>query len=138
MNKKVLTLCAGLLLAGGTFGTINAAISATAQAAAAELTISEKYVVDYGKYFVLERANLYTGSWTSTGSDKFYLTEDAQGNLVYSIDPDLKDKSAYWTIEDVTSNNDPRECRKAYFGFRQRKCRCKWKLESCNFGYYCS
>ena len=108
MNKKVLTLCAGLLLAGGTFGTINAAISATAQAAAAELTISEKYVVDYGKYFVLERANLYTGSWTSTGSDKYYLTEDAQGNLVYSIDPDLKDKSAYWTIEDVTSNNDPR------------------------------
>ena len=111
MNKKVLTLCAGLLLAGGAFGTVNAAVSKYAKAAAKELTTTtspEKWVVDYGKYFVLERANLYTSSWTSTGSDKYFLTMDASGQLVYTLDPSLKNKNAYWKIEDVTPTNDSR------------------------------
>ena len=109
MNKKVLTLCAGLLLAGGAFGTANAAISASAKKAAKELTTNEKWVVDYGKYFVLERTAHFTGnSWGSTGTDKYFLTVNKDGKLVYTTKSNLKDKSAYWTIEDVTPTNDPK------------------------------
>ena len=98
---------ASLLLAGGVLSSANAAISATAQAAAAELTANEQWVVDYGKYFVLERANYYaSGAWTANAS--YFLTKDLNGNLVYSSDRSLEDKDAYWTIKDVTPTNDPK------------------------------
>ena len=107
MNKKFSTLMASLLLAGGVLSSANAAISATAQAAAAELTANEQWVVDYGKYFVLERANYYaSGVWTANAS--YFLTKDLNGNLVYSSDRSLEDKDAYWTIKDVTPTNDPK------------------------------
>ena len=108
MNKKFSTLMAGLLLAGGVLSSANAAISATAQAAADELTANEQWVVDYGKYFVLERLNFHdksTGSWSANAD--YYLTMDNNGQLVYTNIPSFEDKDAYWTIEDVTTTNDP-------------------------------
>ena len=108
MNKKFSTLMASLLLAGGVLSSANAAISATAQAAAAELTANEQWVVDYGKYFVLERLNFHdksTGSWSANAD--YYLTMNNNGQLVYTNNPSFEDKDAYWTIEDVTTTNDP-------------------------------
>ena len=110
MNKKVLTLCAGFLLAGSLMGgNVYAAYTNTAAEAALTVTSNEDYPIDYGKYFVLERANFYDrSSSTWTPNADYYLTMDANGQLIYTDNSFFKDKSAYWTITDVTPVNDPR------------------------------
>ena len=75
MNKKVFTLCAGLLLAGGMFSTADAAL---------------KDIVD-GKYHYIQITN---GS--STG---YYLADE--GNHYLTVQDGTTNPSAFWKVEEV-------------------------------------
>ena len=75
MNKKVFTLCAGLLLAGGMFSTADAAL---------------KDIVD-GKYHYIQITN---GS--STG---YYLADE--GNHYLTVQDGTANPSAFWKVEEV-------------------------------------
>ena len=90
MNKKVLTLCAGLLLSGSAFAQ-TAGVDWVASAPNGALD-------NAGKYWQLETVNNYiTGSsWSSTGD--YYLTIK-NGSLVMSQKSDLLDESSYWTFK---------------------------------------
>ena len=58
MNKKVLTLCAGFLLAGGLFSTANAIDLRDAKA---------------GQYYQLKRtAQFQNGPWSDLDSSNYY------------------------------------------------------------------
>ena len=87
MNKKVLTLCAGLLLAGGAFSFVNAS----------EWPSDTDYVLNTGKYHLLHQVAVYNGSWSpATGAYlDYYLSADENGTPIASKS---KDTNAYWTI----------------------------------------
>ena len=87
MNKKVLTLCAGLLLAGGAFSFVNAS----------EWPSDTDYVLNTGKYHLLHQVAVYNGSWSpATGAYlNYYLSVDENGTPIVS---ESKDTNAYWTI----------------------------------------
>ena len=103
MNKKVLTLCAGLLLAGGLLSNAEASTQQLTALAGSEPV---SYVIGQGKYFKLHRtehkaASLGTGgSWTSNA--EYYLAI-VNGAVVFTSDADLYEQAAgYWTLKDVT------------------------------------
>ena len=75
MNKKVFTLCAGLLLAGGIFSTADAAL---------------KDIVD-GKYHYIQITN---GSSTN-----YYLADE--GNHYLTVQEGTTNPSAFWKVEEV-------------------------------------
>ena len=88
MNKKVLTLCAGFLLAGGLFSTANAAKLRT--------------VMDNGKYYQLKMTNeaLNTTTWSATPTtwDAQYLSIDASGaSFLHTADA----TEGFWTIKNA-------------------------------------
>ena len=88
MNKKVLTLCAGFLLAGSAFSFVNAS----------EWISDDDYVLNTGKYHLLQQVGTTTGSsWTKANAAQleYYLSIDADGEPTFSK---TKDKDAYWTI----------------------------------------
>ena len=94
MNKKVLTLCAGLLLAGGAFGVANASNWST----------DTRYVQNSDKYHLIAQ----TGDWASGSgwtqdTNGYYITVDEDGVPVFAKNIQLGDKKAYWTIR--TRNN---------------------------------
>ena len=92
MNKKVLTLCAGMLLAGGLISTANAT----------KLTD----VVDNGKYYQLKMSKYCDASaWTNTPTtwDAQYLSMDADG-FSFLNTPDAKE--GFWTIIDVQKSGE--------------------------------
>ena len=84
MNKKVLTLCAGFLLAGGMLSSLSAV----------ELTQTEP-----GKYYKLVRAaylnNPANGQWT-LDNQGFYLELDENGDL--AIDKNAANGVDYWKL----------------------------------------
>ena len=93
MNKKVLTLCAGLLLAGGAFSFVNAS----------EWYQDTQYVLNTGKYHLIQQvANHTSGSWATatTAQAEYYLSADENGTPKFSK---IKDENAYWTITTVQS-----------------------------------
>ncbi len=107
MNKKVLTLCAGFLLAGAlTGGNVYAAYTNTAAEEALTAISQEKYPIDYGKYFTLGRTAIYQGSTWSPVSDSYFLDKDATDGLVYTNIVDPENKSSFWKFEDVTEPGD--------------------------------
>ena len=72
MNKKVLTLCAGFLLAGGLFSTANA--------------IDLRDAAN-GQYYLLKRtAQFNAGSWdgSSVGLDSWYAANNG-GDMVLRL-----------------------------------------------------
>ena len=87
MNKKVLTLCAGFLLAGGMLSTANASLWES----------DDTYVLNTGKYHLLHQVAVYNGSWSAaTGAYlNYYLSAEEDGTPIFST---VKDKNAYWTI----------------------------------------
>ena len=91
MNKKVLTLCASMLLASGMFGTANAS----------EWYTDTQYVLNTGKYHLIHQvANLTSGSWAAATSAqaRYYLSADENGTPKFSK---IQDENAYWTITTV-------------------------------------
>ena len=88
MNKKVLTLCAGLLMAGGVFSSVNAT----------EWPTDDTYVLNTGKYHLIQQVATSDGSdWlqaTAPVTD-YYLSATSDGTPIFST---VKDKNAYWTI----------------------------------------
>ena len=77
MNKKVLTLCAGLLLAGGAFSFVNAS----------EWYQDTQYVLNTGKYHLIQQvANHTSGSWATatTAQAEYYLSADENGTPKFS------------------------------------------------------
>ena len=88
MNKKVLTLCASMLLASGMFGTANAS----------EWYTDTQYVLNTGKYHLIHQvANHTSGSWANAtpAQAAYYLSADENGTPKFSK---IKDENAYWTI----------------------------------------
>ena len=83
MNKKVLTLCAGFLLAGGMLSSLSAEkLSA---------------VADNGKYYKIVRGAYITGGTTWTAAtDQYYIDLDAEGEA--GIVQDFDD---YWKVVKV-------------------------------------
>ena len=88
MNKKVLTLCAGFLLAGGLFSSANAIDLRNATP---------------GQYYQLKRTAQYQSTAWTVGSllGDYYATNSA-GKAVLAQSP--ADDNSYWTIE--VKNND--------------------------------
>ena len=86
MNKKVLTLCAGFLLAGGLFSTANAIDLRNAKA---------------GQYYQLKRtAQFQNGTWIDAASTDYYLVSN-QGKVMLEqiATPHPAIENTYWTIE---------------------------------------
>ena len=86
MNKKVLTLCAGFLLAGGLFSTANAIDLRNAKA---------------GQYYQLKRtAQFQNGTWSDAASTDYYLVSN-QGKVMLEqiATPHPAIENTYWTIE---------------------------------------
>ena len=100
MNKKVLTLCAGFLLAGGLCTVANAS----------NWTTDDCYVQDSKKFHIIEQTAEITGIGgieTTTGYfNGYYLTFDANGDLVFAPNTTPKDKNAYWTITTRTNGGN--------------------------------
>ena len=88
MNKKVLTLCAGFLLAGGVLSNASAVDLINAAA-------------NQGKYYKLVRAAALNcdggGTWTPT-TDNYSLEVNKNG---LSIDNDLTNGVDYWKVTEV-------------------------------------
>ena len=86
MNKKVLTLCAGFLLAGGLFSTANA------------MKLSE---ATPGKFYHLQQVAMWNGNgnWAYlTGENlNYYMSVDTDGKTIFSTT--AKDE---WTVETKT------------------------------------
>ena len=100
MNKKVLTLCAGFVLAGGMLSVANAS----------DWSTDTRYVQNSKKYHVIEQTAEITGigsTETTTGYfNGYYLTYDANGTLVFAPSTREKDKRAYWTITTRTNGGN--------------------------------
>ncbi len=93
MNKKVLTLCAGLLLAGG-FGSVNA------------LNFKDAvYGANSGKYYLLKQTGDWDGSDWSTDPNDFYISYNANGDLVFSETVETNGYESYWTIKTKVVGN---------------------------------
>ena len=76
MNKKVLTLCVGLLLGGGALNFTNANDWS--------LTTNNN-VVNTEKYFVISQTGNFNGStWTTAGYGVLFLAKDSKGDVYYS------------------------------------------------------
>ena len=90
MNKKVLTLCAGFLLAGGMLSSLSAV----------ELTQAEP-----GKYYKLVRAaylnNSANNQWTPDNQG-FYLELDENGDL--AIDKNAANGVDYWKLTPINGD----------------------------------
>ena len=90
MNKKVLTLCAGFLLAGGMLSSLSAV----------ELTQAEP-----GKYYKLVRAaylnKTANGQWTPDNQG-FYLELDENGDL--AIDKNAANGVDYWKLTPINGD----------------------------------
>ena len=95
MNKKVLTLCAGMLLAGGLLSSVNA-----------DDWTTSIYVANSGKYHTIERTSSFDGTnWDRVGG--YYLTVDeTTGEPIFAPTAMQKDENAYWTV--VTRNDGRR------------------------------
>ena len=88
MNKKVLTLCAGFLLAGGLFSTANAIDLRDAKA---------------GQFYQLKRVSQYGGAtpdWSAVNIGDYYAV-NLKGEIVLSNS--INDRNSYWTIETKTN-----------------------------------
>ena len=90
MNKKVFTLCAGLLLAGGTF------FSANAQDQAAGLY----EVADQGTYHFVKLHQNGDISWERTWNMRV-----EGGKLVVKGDDNVPSAANLWKVAEVKSNN---------------------------------
>ena len=101
MNKKVLTLCVSALLAGGLLSNAYAAYTPTAVENAFMASSTEKYTVDYGKYFTIGRTAYTNDGSTWNNDNSYFLSMTSNGQLVYTNVASLANKSSYWTIEDV-------------------------------------
>ena len=87
MNKKVLTLCAGFLLAGGLFSTANAIDLRDAKA---------------GQYYQLKRtAQFQNGTWSDLASSNYYLVSNQGKVMLEQLAgvPASATENSYWTIE---------------------------------------
>ena len=98
MNKKVLTLCAGLVLAGGLFNAANAS----------HWTTDTRYVQNSGKYHLIKQVADFDQSasgdkWTKDPNN-YYITVDEKGVPVFAEDIQLGDKKAYWTVKTRTES----------------------------------
>ena len=93
MNKKVLTLCASALLAGGLFNVVNAA----------HWTTDTRYVQNSGKYHLIKQVADFDGTNWTADNNNYYVTVDANGVPVFAKNILTGDKKAYWTI--TTRNN---------------------------------
>ena len=93
MNKKVLTLCAGFVLASGMLSVANAS----------DWSTDTRYVQKSGKYHIIEQTGRFSGTWSPI-TNGVYLTADADGNSIYAANTVTKDENAYWTI--ITRNNN--------------------------------
>ena len=94
MNKKVLTLCAGLLLSGSVFAAHQAGVDWSNTLGALD---------NAGKYWQLNYLNYRAGAgdWT-TGGTGYYLTltDGANPQLVIATAASgLLDESSYWTLK---------------------------------------
>ena len=84
MNKKISTLMAGFLLAGGLFSTANA---------------DNVQGAEEGQYYQLKGAVYYDAGW-KTQSGVHYMVTDEAGKVILSNDADLYgSKNGYWTIK---------------------------------------
>ena len=96
MNKKVLTLCAGLILAGS-FGSINA----LGLEKAVELNGNSGKVVG-PKYYYLDRTadynNTQSGKWGAL-NDGYYLKADGDDFVYVNGTRKSGDLDAYWKVE---------------------------------------
>ncbi len=99
MNKKVLTLCASMLLAGGAFSFVNAS----------DWTTDATYVQNSKKYHIIEQTAEITGiggTETITGYfNSYYLTLDDDAP-VFAPNSTPKDKNAYWTVTTRTNGGN--------------------------------
>ncbi len=92
MNKKVLTLCAGFLLAGGMLSTANASLWES----------DDTYVLNTGKYHVLGiTARSGSSGWEKSDKNgEYVLSVNDKGEFILTKDKDSK--NAYWTITTVS------------------------------------
>ena len=88
MNKKVLTLCAGLVLAGGMLSVANASNWST----------DTRYVQNSKKYHIIEQSGCSDGADWSAASGDYFLALDADGNPIWTKEEAKKGPGAYWTI----------------------------------------
>ena len=93
MNKKVLTLCAGFLLAGSLLSTANA--------------VDIKDIAGNGKYYKMVRSSQYetgmSGGWYSStdltaGTSVMYLIQEKNGNAYASTTIPDDVRAMYWTV----------------------------------------
>ena len=91
MNKKVLTLCAGMLLAGSMLSSANASLWES----------DDTYVLNTGKYHVLGITARYGSSeWEkSDKSGEYVLSTNEKGEFI--LTKDRNKVNAYWTITTV-------------------------------------
>ena len=94
MNKKVLTLCAGFLLAGSMLSSVNASMWET----------DDTYVLNTGKYYVLgiTARNGNSGWEASNEKGEYALSVNDKGEFILTTDKD--NKAAYWTISTVSGS----------------------------------
>ena len=94
MNKKVLTLCAGFLLAGSMLSSVNASMWET----------DDTYVLNTGKYYVLgiTARNGNSGWEASNEKGEYALSANDKGEFILTTDKD--NKAAYWTISTVSGS----------------------------------
>ena len=102
MNKKVLTLCAGLILAGS-FGSVNA----LSLEKAVELNGNSGKVVG-PKFYYLEEVAEYknvsgTNTWTDKPSEYYVQAKDKETSYFINADKvgNLGDKKSYWKVEEA-------------------------------------
>ena len=94
MNKKVLTLCAGFLLAGGMFSMANAS----------NWTTDTRYVQDSKKFHLIEQVGNFTDPTWSLNTDGYFITLDDQNVPVFARNIQLGDTKAYWKVETRTNS----------------------------------
>ena len=96
MNKKVLTLCAGLLMTGGALSTVDA------------LNFSDAVALDKNsgalgsKYYCVEMIYEWDGSNFSPRSDRYYVTKNAASYILETKNPNFVesgDLDSYWKVE---------------------------------------
>ena len=110
MNKKVLTLCAGLLLVGSMLSTADATSFVAKNVQEVALAAGEKHAIDEGQYFKIHRSEWKaapaTNSWNS---DATHYLVVADGAIVWTSDQTLLEENpaAYWKIEDDTNAGEP-------------------------------
>ena len=85
MNKKFSTLMASLLLAGGMFSTANAS----------QWISDNQYVLNTGKYHLIQQVADYNGTWSAIGGTPYYLSLNNSGDPIIT---QTESSNAYWTI----------------------------------------